>query len=80
MGSQQPPPQQPPMVPMDKPPQFSELEFEEIMSRNRTVSSSAISRAISDAATGFEKKIIFLIFISDICPINIIHCFMSSIL
>ncbi|XP_014291854.1 cleavage and polyadenylation specificity factor subunit 6 isoform X1 [Halyomorpha halys] len=52
MGGQQPPPQQQQLVSMDKQPQFSEIEFEEIMSRNRTVSSSAISRAISDAATG----------------------------
>ncbi|XP_039964851.1 cleavage and polyadenylation specificity factor subunit 6 isoform X1 [Bactrocera neohumeralis] len=33
-------------------PQLSEVEFEEIMSRNRTVSSSAIARAVSDAAAG----------------------------
>lgn len=33
-------------------PQLSEAEFEEVMSRNRTVSSSAIARAVSDAATG----------------------------
>jgi metal-sulfur cluster biosynthetic enzyme len=32
--------------------QLSEVEFEEIMNRNRTVSSSAISRAVSDAAAG----------------------------
>lgn len=31
---------------------ISEVEFEEIMNRNRTVSSSAISRAVRDAATG----------------------------
>lgn len=31
-------------------PQISEVEFEEIMARNRTVSSSAIARAVSDAA------------------------------
>uniref|UniRef100_A0A914WVP3 RRM domain-containing protein n=2 Tax=Plectus sambesii TaxID=2011161 RepID=A0A914WVP3_9BILA len=31
---------------------LSEAEFEEIMNRNRTVSSSAISRAVSDAAAG----------------------------
>jgi len=31
---------------------LSELEFEEIMSRNRTVSSSAIARAVQDAANG----------------------------
>ena len=34
------------------PPQLSEAEFEEIMTRNRTVSSSAIARAVSDAAAG----------------------------
>lgn len=33
-------------------PQISEQEFEEIMGRNRTVSSSAIARAVSDAAAG----------------------------
>jgi len=33
-------------------PAVPDVEFEEIMSRNRTVSSSAISRAVSDAATG----------------------------
>ncbi|XP_018324275.1 cleavage and polyadenylation specificity factor subunit CG7185 isoform X2 [Agrilus planipennis] len=32
--------------------QLSEQEFEDIMSRNRTVSSSAIARAVSDAAAG----------------------------
>nr|CAH7714728.1 unnamed protein product [Callosobruchus chinensis] len=32
--------------------QLSEQEFEDIMSRNRTVSSSAIGRAVSDAAAG----------------------------
>jgi len=31
---------------------LSEPEFEEIMSRNRTVSSSAIARAVQDAAVG----------------------------
>lgn len=30
----------------------SEVEFEEIMNRNRTVSSSAINRAVSDATAG----------------------------
>uniref|UniRef100_A0A069DWM7 Cleavage and polyadenylation specificity factor subunit 6 n=1 Tax=Panstrongylus megistus TaxID=65343 RepID=A0A069DWM7_9HEMI len=35
-----------------EPPALSEAEFEEIMSRNRTVSSSAIARAVSDAAAG----------------------------
>lgn len=33
-------------------PPVSEKEFEEIMGRNRTVSSSAIARAVSDAAAG----------------------------
>jgi hypothetical protein len=36
----------------DGPPPISEIEFEEIMGRNRTVSSSAIARAVSDAAAG----------------------------
>ncbi|KAH7725419.1 Protein CFIM-2 b [Aphelenchoides avenae] len=31
---------------------ISEMEFEEIMNRNRTVSSSALTRAVSDAAAG----------------------------
>lgn len=34
------------------PPQVNEVDFEEVMARNRTVSSSAIARAVSDAATG----------------------------
>lgn len=45
----------PPSAPFpDQPiqPQMSEAEFEEIMTRNRTVSSSAIARAVSDAAAG----------------------------
>lgn len=33
-------------------PLMSDQEFEEVMSRNRTVSSSAIARAVSDAAAG----------------------------
>lgn len=33
-------------------PQLNEAEFEEIMGRNRSVSSSAIARAVSDAAAG----------------------------
>ncbi|XP_037507636.1 cleavage and polyadenylation specificity factor subunit 6 isoform X13 [Rhipicephalus sanguineus] len=33
-------------------PPINESEFEEIMSRNRTVSSSAIARAVADASTG----------------------------
>ncbi|KAK0399253.1 hypothetical protein QR680_002961 [Steinernema hermaphroditum] len=32
--------------------QLSEAEFEEVMSRNRTVSTSAIARAVQDAASG----------------------------
>lgn len=36
----------------DVPPPLSEQEIEEIMGRNRTVSSSAIARAVSDAAAG----------------------------
>lgn len=36
----------------DGPPPLSEQEIEEIMGRNRTVSSSAIARAVSDAAAG----------------------------
>lgn len=39
------------------PPNISDVEFEEVMSRNRTVSSSAISRAVSDAATGATTMI-----------------------
>ena len=31
---------------------ISEAEFEEVMGRNRTVSSSAIARAVADASTG----------------------------
>ncbi|XP_044748266.1 cleavage and polyadenylation specificity factor subunit 6 isoform X2 [Coccinella septempunctata] len=42
-----PPPDHRPDIPA-----ISEQEFEDIMSRNRTVSSSAISRAVSDAAAG----------------------------
>lgn len=37
---------------MSQVPQISEVDFEEIMARNRTVSSSAIARAVSDAAAG----------------------------
>jgi cleavage and polyadenylation specificity factor subunit 6/7 len=43
-----PPPEHRP----EGPPPLSEAEFEEIMGRNRTVSSSAIARAVSDAAAG----------------------------
>nr|CAD7392241.1 unnamed protein product [Timema cristinae] len=42
----------PPEHRTDGPPPISEAEFEEIMGRNRTVSSSAIARAVSDAAAG----------------------------
>lgn len=35
---------------------LSEAEFEEIMNRNRTVSSSAISRAVADAASGDARS------------------------
>lgn len=38
--------------PVSSQPPISEVEFEEIMGRNRTVSSSAIARAVSDAAAG----------------------------
>ena len=34
------------------PPALSEPEFEEIFQRNKTVSSSAISRAVQDASAG----------------------------
>jgi len=40
----------PPAVPVGPPHGLSEAEFEEIMSRNRTVSSSAIARAVQDAS------------------------------
>lgn len=43
-------PPQPHQQSMGEP--LSEAEFEEIMNRNKTVSSSAISRAVSDAAAG----------------------------
>lgn len=33
-------------------PQISEIEFEEIMNKNRSISSGAISRAVSDASSG----------------------------
>lgn len=41
-----------PQVGVPPPIQISETEFEEIMGRNRTVSSSAIARSVSDAAAG----------------------------
>lgn len=34
---------------------LSEAEFEEIMNRNRAISSSAISRAVSDASAGNDR-------------------------
>merc|ERR1719331_2587506 len=47
------PPGAPVAVPFHEVPHgLSEPEFEEIMSRNRTVSSSAIARAVQDAASG----------------------------
>jgi cleavage and polyadenylation specificity factor subunit 6/7 len=33
-------------------PQLSDAEFDEILQRNKTVSSSAISRAVQDASSG----------------------------
>jgi hypothetical protein len=48
-----PPPEHRP----EGPPPLSEAEFEEIMGRNRTVSSSAIARAVSDAAAGNSTSI-----------------------
>jgi len=42
----------PPLEHVAPPPAITDAEFDEVMSRNRTVSSSAISRAVSDAATG----------------------------
>lgn len=44
---------------------LSEAEFEEIMNRNRAISSSAISRAVSDASAGL--CISFCINISYLC-------------
>lgn len=35
---------------------LSEAEFEEIMNRNRAISSSAISRAVSDASAGMQNE------------------------
>lgn len=37
-------------------PQYTEAEFDEVMNRNRTVSSSAIARAVSDAAAGESMR------------------------
>lgn len=42
----------PPVEHRPEVPAISEVEFEEVMGRNRTVSSSAIARAVSDAAAG----------------------------
>lgn len=36
---------------------LSEAEFEEIMNRNRAISSSAISRAVSDASAGANMRL-----------------------
>jgi cleavage and polyadenylation specificity factor subunit 6/7 len=45
----------------NEPPNVSEAEFEEVMGRNRTVSSSAIARAVADASTGMSSSFILLI-------------------
>uniref|UniRef100_A0A8R1HIG9 RRM domain-containing protein n=1 Tax=Caenorhabditis japonica TaxID=281687 RepID=A0A8R1HIG9_CAEJA len=45
----------PQMFPGMQQPPLSDAEFEDVMNRNRTVSSSAISRAITDAAVGDIK-------------------------
>lgn len=37
---------------IEGPPPLTEAEFEDIMNRNRTVSSSAIARAVADASSG----------------------------
>ena len=37
---------------------LSEAEFEEILQRNKTVSSSAISRAVQDASSGKQQLLI----------------------
>ena len=39
---------------------LSEAEFEEIMNRNRAISSSAISRAVSDASAGLYISSCFI--------------------
>lgn len=39
---------------------LSEAEFEEIMNRNRAISSSAISRAVSDASAGLYILVFIL--------------------
>lgn len=55
--------QPPPFVtdPRDGP-NISEAEFEEVMGRNRSVSSSAIARAVADASTGKFKNPVFQTF------------------
>lgn len=45
---------------------LSEAEFEEIMNRNRAISSSAISRAVSDASAGKAN--------GDIFPVHLNMC------
>jgi len=47
-------PGQPPLAP--PPASIGEAEFEEVMGRNRTVSSSAIARAVADASTGTLRR------------------------
>lgn len=44
---------------IDGPPPLSEAEFEDIMNRNRTVSSSAIARAVADASSGILFASVF---------------------
>lgn len=39
---------------------LSEAEFEEIMNRNRAISSSAISRAVSDASAGNAQRLCYI--------------------
>lgn len=39
------------------PPPASDLEFEEIMNRNRAISSSAISKAVSGASEGTAHRV-----------------------
>ena len=44
-------------------PQISEQEFEEIFQRNKTVMSSAISRAVQDAGAGaYGSRDVFVAF------------------
>lgn len=40
---------------------MNDAEFDEVMKRNRTVSSAAIARAISDAAAGIIFCILFVL-------------------